>query len=96
MTPLQGDAARGGGPTKEQLQELVGKAVTDEKFREKLFMNPRETANEMGFEFSDRQVQVFDEMKPELMKQLGRGTAPHALPLVLIPIADVAIVAAFA
>jgi len=72
----------------------MGKAITDEKFRERLFTNPKEAAAEMGVTFNDRQGQVLKEMKPTIDHQAKQPTQEAIF--VLIPIADVAIVAYFA
>jgi hypothetical protein len=87
----------GGKPSKEKIQELVGKLATDEKFRERLFTNPQDAGREMGLTFSDRQLEVFAQLKPEILAKIGGkgGTDPQPQLLVLIPIADVAIVAMF-
>lgn len=79
-------------PTQEQIQEFVGKVITDERFRERLFEKPEETAAEMGLKLSAKQLEVLKTMSPEVLAMLKKQKAVY----VLIPIADVAIVAAFA
>lgn len=87
------------GPTKAQIQELVGKALTDTDFRSRLSGDPVAAARELGIKFSPKQVNALSTMSPELEKYadgLRRKEELACGPGVLIPIADVAIVTAFA
>ncbi|HOY56561.1 MAG TPA: Os1348 family NHLP clan protein [Verrucomicrobiota bacterium] len=78
------------------MQMLMGKALTDETFRTLLSKNPEEAAAQVGIRFGPAQAQQIQEIQGKidnLAQELKRqGTTAVA---VLIPIADVAIVAAF-
>ena len=83
-------------PTPTKMQMLMGKALTDETFRALLSKDPQAAAAQVGIRFGPAQAQQIQEIQGKidnLAQELKRqGTTAVA---VLIPIADVAIVAAF-
>ncbi len=69
FTELVDTLGKAPGPTREQLQELVGKAITSEDFRNRLFADPQGCATEMGFEFSSEQVEALMPLSEEVIKK---------------------------
>ena len=86
-----------GKPTSAKMQMLMGKALTDDNFRALLGKDPQAAAAEVGIRFGPAQAQQIKEIQSKIENLAGelkdQGTVAVA---VLIPIADVAIVAAFA
>ena len=69
LTEMVDTLGRVKGPTREQLQELVDKAITSEEFRNRLFADPQGCAAEIGFEFSSEQVETLLPLSEEIIKK---------------------------
>ena len=48
--------------TKEQLKEVIGKALGDSAFKAELMKNPVDAAQKMGFELSPEQAEMLKNM----------------------------------
>jgi hypothetical protein len=49
---------------KKDLERLVGKAVLDPKFREKLFQNPERAIRDAGLKLSGKQIERLKKIDP--------------------------------
>ena len=77
--------------SKEKIQEFVGKIITDEKFRERVFTDPKKTAAEMGMHLTEKQVEIFKTASPEILREMEKHSGSQVGVWVLIPIADVGV-----
>jgi hypothetical protein len=77
--------------SKEKIQEFIGKIITDEKYRERVFKDPKKTAQEMGIYLNDKQVEIFKSVSPEILREAELFKGSTVGVWVLIPIADVGV-----
>lgn len=83
---------------KLKLQHLVGKALTDERFRLELGRDPVRAGLELDIRFDEAQVDALRKLHPHILESVAMMERGHYVacgPGVLIPIADVGIVSAF-
>jgi hypothetical protein len=50
------------------LERLIGKAVLDPEFREKLFADPRQAIREVGLDLSEEEIAALETVDPEKAK----------------------------
>ncbi len=58
--------------SQKQLECLVGKAVVNPEFREKLLSHPQETAAELGVELTEEQILLFEQVDPVALEELAQ------------------------
>ena len=54
---------------KKDLERLIGRAVLDPKFREKLFEDPEKTLRKAGFELTKEEMEGLQALDPEAARQ---------------------------
>lgn len=77
--------------SKEKIQEFVGRIITDDKFRTRVFENPKSAAEEMGMKLDDNQVEIFKSVSPKILQAMELHKGSEVGVWVLIPIADVGV-----
>jgi hypothetical protein len=58
--------------SQKQLERLVGRAVINAEFREKLLSHPQETAAELGVELSEDQILFAQELDAAALEELAQ------------------------
>ena len=53
---------------RDDLERLIGKAVLDPEFREKLFADPRQAIREAGLELSEEEIEALESVDAEKAK----------------------------
>jgi hypothetical protein len=59
----------------KDLERLIGRAVLDQKFRERLFADPEKAIREAGFELSDEEMAALKRIDPQQARDAVEGMA---------------------
>jgi hypothetical protein len=59
----------------KDLERLIGRAVLDQKFRERLFADPEKAIREAGFELSDEEMAALKRIDPQQALDAVEGMA---------------------
>ena len=60
---------------KEDLERLIGRAVLDPRFRERLFADPEKAIREAGFDLSDEEMAGLKRIDPQQAREAIEGMA---------------------
>ena len=60
---------------RKDLERLIGRAVLDPEFRERLFANPEKTIREAGFALSDEEMAALKEFDPKKAREAVESIA---------------------
>ena len=60
---------------REDLERLIGRAVLDPKFRERLFSDPEKAIREAGFDLSDEEMAGLKRIDPQQAREAIEGMA---------------------
>ena len=60
---------------REDLERLIGRAVLDPKFRERLFADPEKAIREAGFDLSDEEMAGLKRIDPQQAREAIEGMA---------------------
>ncbi|UCF62392.1 MAG: hypothetical protein JSV37_06750 [Anaerolineaceae bacterium] len=58
--------------SQKQLECLVGRAVINAEFREKLLSHPQEAAAELGVELTEEQILLFEQVDAAALEELAK------------------------
>ncbi len=58
--------------SQKQLECLVGRAIINAEFRERLLSHPQKTAAEIGVELSEEQIRLFKEVDATALEELAK------------------------
>ena len=60
---------------RQDIERLIGRAVLDPEFRERLFADPEKAIREAGFDVSDEELAALKEVDPQKAREAVEGIA---------------------
>ena len=63
---------------RQDIERLIGRAVLDPDFRERLFAEPEKAIHEAGFDLSDEEMAALKKIDPQQAREAVEGMATLA------------------
>lgn len=60
---------------REDVERLIGRAILDPKFRERLFVDPEKAIREAGFDLTEEEMAALKEVDPQKAREAVEGVA---------------------